>query len=318
MFIRDFKKLYTETKLGKAKELSRKFSNGVVAAAAANALGGQVGVLTARAAQVAHKPMIDVFSNVIGKPINNKYNYFVNDAELGKRISFLGRNTALKKLHILVEYATGFTLEQDGSVSKRKAFASVKFYDDETKNLVVLEKDWDNYIAQLKEYLVSKGKLQDVDGLIGKVQKAKSKIKVLDIKDFDSEKLLAKKTNFNTLISKIKNFMKGGKIHFFDLDGTVFTHSVKMFINKEGKTLFAITQEEFAEGHIIPKSAEEILSKTEQEERSNYSQEELNDMLKQAMKASGGYAVDFKYFSDPDAIRSQADEKNLEKKNGSK
>jgi hypothetical protein len=108
--------------------------------------------------------------------------------------------------------------------------------------------------------------------------------------------------------------MKGGKIHFFDLDGTVFTHSVKMFINKEDKTLFAITQEEFAEGKMIPKSAEEILSKTELEERSNYSQEELNDMLKQAMKASGGYSIDFKYFRDPDAIRSQADEKNLEKK----
>jgi hypothetical protein len=314
MFVKDFNRLYNEKSISKAKELAMKFSNGVVAAATATALGGEIGVLTARAAQVAHQPMIDVFSNVIGKSINNKYNYFVNDAEFGKRISFLGRNTALKKLHILVEYATGFRLEEDGSVTKRKAFGSVKFYDDETKNLVILDKDWDNYISQLKEYLVSKGKVEDVEELIGKVQKAKSKIKVLDIKNFDSEKLLGNKTNYSALVSKIKNFMKGGKIHFFDLDGTVFTHSVKMFINKEDKTLFAITQEEFAEGKMIPKSAEEILSKTELEERSNYSQEELNDMLKQAMKASGGYSIDFKYFRDPDAIRSQADEKNLEKK----
>lgn len=317
MFTTNFKEIYSERSLTKAKTLSQKFSNGVVAAATAAALGGEVGVLTARAAQSAHQPMIDVFSNLIDKPIKKSFNYFVNDAALSKRIGFLGRNTALKKLHILVEYAAGFKLLEDGTTEKRKAFGSVKFYDDETKNLVVLTPEvWKEYLGLLEAHLTNKNiPAEQIKTLTDKIEAAKGKIKVLDIKKFASEKLLGKKTNFSALISKIKNFMKGGKIHFFDLDGTVFTHSVKMFITKNGKTLFAITQEEFAEAHIIPASAEKLLDADELKVREEIGENELGSLLAKAMKGSDGYSIDFKYFSDPDAIATQATEKNLEKKN---
>ena len=317
MFVEKFSDIYNEKTLSKAKTLSQKFSNGVVAAATAAALGGEIGILTARAAQGAHQSMIDIFSKTIEKPIKKSFNYFVNDAELAKRIGFLGRNTALKKLHILVEYATGFKLLEDGSIEKRKAFGNVKFYDDETKNLVILTPDvWKEYLGLLEKHLENKNiEPEQIKNLIDRIETAKGKIKVLDIKAFASEKLLGKKTNFSALISKIKNFMKGGKIHFFDLDGTVFTHSVKMFINKQDKTLFAITQEEFAEGHIIPKSAQKLLDADELKTRDTMSSEELNSILTKAMKGTDGYSIDFRYFSDPDAIATQAVEKNLEKKN---
>lgn len=316
MFAREFKQTYNEMSLGKVKSLSQKFSNGVVAAATAAALGGEVGILTARAAQTAHQPMVDIFSKVIGNPIKKSFNYFVNDTELSKRIGFFGRNTALKKLHILVEYAAGFKLLADGSIEKRKAFGSVKFYDDETKNLIVLSAEvWKQYLELVEKHLSDLKVPQDkIAKLVDKIEGSKNKIKVLDIKSFESQKLLGKKTNFSVLISKIKNFMKGGKIHFFDLDGTVFTHSVKLFVVKGDKTVFAITQEEFAEGHTITASAKKLLDPEELKAREQFGQEQLDSLLKKAMKGDE-YSIDFRYFTNPDEIATQAVEKNLEKKN---
>lgn len=304
---------YSEASLKAFEKNKRdKFSSGILAATYAVAKNNDIGILTARGSQTNHKPMTNLFAKVTGKSINNEYNYFVNDTDLSKRLSFCGRDTAMRKLHILVEYATGFKLNEDGTNTTRKKFASVKFYDDEDKNLKILELDYFNsYLNKLKEYMVSKNiDEKSINALLSRIKVNKKNIAVYNIFDFDASKLEGT-SGLNMFIKKMKAKMKGGKIHFFDLDGTVFTHSVKMFVNKDNKSLFAITQEEFATDKVMG-NAGKILSKEEMQQRKEY---DVASLIKKGKAGSEGYSIDFKYFRDEDSIKDQAKIENLKQKN---
>lgn len=295
------------------KNKKHNFSSGILAATYAAAKNNDIGILTARASRQNHKPMTKLFGKITGKAVNPKHNYFVNDSELSKRLEFCGRDTAMKKLHVLVEYATGFRLNENGDFDNRKKYSSVKFYDDEEKNLKILETEYfNNYIKKLSDYMISKEvDEKKVNALISRIKVNKKNIDVYNIFDFDVSKLEAT-TNLKILIKKMKDKMKGGKIHFFDLDGTVFTHSVKMFVNKDGKTLFAITQEEFATDKELSDSANKILSKEEIQQRNAHGS--ITSYIKKAKEGKDGCSIDFKYFMDENAIKEQTKVKNLMKR----
>ncbi len=181
----------------KLKTLGR--SPGFIAAKRAVQKGEPIGVLTARANKEGHSDLLNRLQKSLGKEINSSDIHFINDP------GYVGADSAEKKLNVIKKYAN--------------EYASVKFYDDEEKNLKVV-----------KSFNLPN-------------------VKVYDIKQFDPSKL---KPLNNT--SQNKNV-----IHLFDLDGTVWKLPAYIrILDYSGKEVSKITQEQFAEGKYKLKKGETL------------------------------------------------------------
>ena len=302
---------YTEATFGNmSRTIKEKYSFGIIAMARAFAKGDDVGVLTARGNQAGHVSMHKTIEGVVGKKLKKSHIYHVNDDIMSERLlDVFGSRSDLKKLHVLVEYRNGQELTKQYILKKKhKQFERVKFYDDEEKNLIILS---DPIIAEYKEILMKIAQ-DDTDKEVIENLKFDG-ITVYNIHDFDVAKLDRIPAITSYIRKLIRGFGQAKTIHFFDLDGTVYTHSVKMFVRKGDDTLFPITQEEFAENKPLS-SAEKILGADDMIQREKYSDSEVKEIITKATTFEDPYYMDFSSFREEEFIEPQAKDKNLRQK----
>lgn len=172
---------------------------GFIAAKRAVLKGEPIGILTARAGKENHSALIKRLEDSLGKSIDANDIHFVNDSAG----TYEGKDSAEKKLNVIRHYSN--------------KFSSVKFYDDEEKNLEIVKN------ANIPN------------------------VKVYDIKSFNPSKL---KPLENTISNK-------NVIHLFDLDGTVWKVPANIYvIDSSGKRKKSFSQEEFALGTYKLKKGE--------------------------------------------------------------
>lgn len=263
----------------------------------------ETSLLTARGSKVNHANFIKEINLITGRKESRK-DYFVNDDLYAKRLDWLG-NSALKKLHVIIEHITGYRF--DGKhvmgIEHRKA-EKAYFYDDEEKNLRILDDPlWGTYLAKVKYYLDT---FTDVDDkqketIINKIKGAKSHITIIDINHITD-------SNVEKIKDMISKTPTNNTMHFFDIDGTLTSLKLEIDIFRDGKRVFVITQEELAEAKELTKSKTE-LPERKVKEREDYKkqigEQDLTNVIRKAIKGEDGFMMGLDEFRDKKKINRQ-------------
>ncbi|MFO0416062.1 MAG: hypothetical protein ACK5Y6_02125, partial [Pseudomonadota bacterium] len=100
--------------------------------------GGYIGLLTARGERQNHSSQIQAISETLGFAPQIELIYYVNDAELSKRLNAMTIGTGDKKAAVLINFANGLKEDEDGRLVPMRLgrpFDEIIFIDDEDKNL---------------------------------------------------------------------------------------------------------------------------------------------------------------------------------------
>ena len=260
-------------------------------------------LLTARGAKDNHDNFIKEINIITGRPSGTK-DYFINDDLYAKRLDWIG-NSALKKLHVIVEHLLGLRFDGSGAlaVESRKA-ENAFFYDDEEKNLRILDEPlWGSYISKVKFYFdnFTNESPEKVNEIINKIKSVKDNIKIIDINRIND-------SNIQKTKDIITKSSASNTIHFFDIDGTLTSLKLEIDILRDGKRVFVITQEELAEAKELSKSKTELVER-KIKERENYKSQigesDLTNVIKKALKGEDGFSIGLDEFRDKRKIDRQ-------------
>lgn len=214
------------------------YSFGLIAFARTLLKGAKAGILTARSNRDGHDKFIKSIERLAGGKFQENMKYFVNDPHHSERLKWMGGDTWRRKLQILIEYRNGFKLFSDKIELRPISFDKVKLYEDEEKNINMTKpENLNHHIEEMKKFVNSWKDGKEKNKALNIIRNIKiDGIKTIDIRDFKFDKLDAQ-------LRPSKNVL-----HMFDLDGTIATHKVYIYISDKntGEMLFPMSQEMYA------------------------------------------------------------------------